>query len=115
MSISYSGYNVNCATFKADGDIFKDDVVKMSANCTVTSCEEDDVFCGALKKKENDGCASVQLNGTLTTFYSGTAPSLGYCNLVADGTGGVKVATSGGRPYLIFFIDTKFNMIEFLL
>ena len=46
--------------------------------------------------------------------YSGSAPTLGYTGLVADGNGGVT-ASVDSKTYLVTDIDTTDNTIGFML
>ena len=51
-----------------------------------------------------NGIAGVQLHGFAEVDYTGTAPGLGYVNLAANGSGGVKVL-SNGRACLVVSVD----------
>ena len=57
---------------------------------------------------------TVQYRGFVTLPYSGTAPSVGYGILAADGAGGVKGAQSG-ESYLIVNVDTTAKTVCVLL
>ena len=57
----------------------------------------------------------MQLAGFVTLSYSGTAPSLGYAALVADGSGGVKSAESSLRNRLVVDVDATAGTVTFLL
>ena len=52
--------------------------------------------------------AAVQLRGYVQAAYTGTAPALGFASLVADGSGGLRVAGTGetGRNCLVVSVDT---------
>ena len=78
----------------------------MSENDTVCLCAAGDKPAGVCL--EADGTfALVQVSGCVTLPYTGTtAPAAGYNTLAADGTGGVKVVTTGGKEYLVFKVDT---------
>lgn len=115
MNISFNGFNKKLATFEIAGQMYKGDVVKMTDNYKVSPCSSGDDFCGTLVSKENDNCGAIQLTGATTVIYSGTAPSVGYCNLVADGNCGVKVSSTGGQPHLIVSVDTTLKLAEILL
>lgn len=78
-------------------------VCKITANGTVCPCADGDKFCGVLEGIRG-GFAGVQLEGFAELKYSGTAPALGYVNLCANGTGGVK--TGSGNAYLAVSVDT---------
>ena len=78
-------------------------VCKVTANGTVEPCEAEESFCGVLEGIRG-GFAGVQLHGFAMLSYTGTAPSLGYCNLVADGSGGIKTGEAG-KSYLVVNVD----------
>ena len=48
---------------------------------------------------------NVIMKGFMTLAYSGTAPALGYAALGADGDGGVKAVTTGGRTVLVVEVN----------
>lgn len=79
-------------------------VCKVSANGTVAPCSDGDVFVGVLEGIRK-GFAAVQMHGFVTLPYTGTAPTLGYNNLVANANGGVKVGENG-RSCLVVSVDT---------
>ena len=86
MSISYEGIGEWCATFVC-GAVSEGDIVKVSANGTVGKCTAGDGFCGVVRAVAHDGKAcTVQLGGLASVKYSGTAPAVGYAELVADGS-----------------------------
>ena len=85
--------------------------VRMSSNGTVIACADGEVFCGVMESLRG-GYAGVQLHGFVTLPYSGTAPSLGYNELMANGAGGVKVA-SGGRKVLVVSVDSTAMAVTF--
>lgn len=112
MSVSFSGFNENTATFKAKEEIANGAPVTVSESDTVALCGNGKKFCGFVTECSG-GYASVQLSGTVTAVYSGTAPALGYSKLVSDGTG-VKTADDG-REYLVFAVDTAKKTVTFLM
>jgi len=86
MSISYEGIGEWCATFVC-GAVSEGEIVKVSANGTVGKCTAGDGFCGVVRAVAHDGKAcTVQLGGLASVKYSGTAPAVGFSELVADGT-----------------------------
>lgn len=104
MNISMKGYGENIATFRTDGVVSTSYAVKMADNFTVTPCNSGDAFIGTAVNVKNE-YACVQLDGYVTLSYTGSAPAVGYCSLVADGKGGVKVSDTG-RAYLVTDVDT---------
>ena len=112
MSVSFNGFNENTATFKANEEIAGGAPVKMSESNTVVACANGDKFCGFAIDCDG-GYASVQLSGTVTAVYSGTAPKVGYASFVSDGTG-VKTA-DGGREYLVVAVDEAKKTVTFIM
>ncbi len=112
MSVSFGGFNSNAVTFKATESIENGCAVKISESNTVTPCANGDVFCGFVLNGEN-GYASVQLCGAVTSTYSGSAPKTGYEMLVSDGKG-VK-ASADGREYLVVAVDENSQTVTFLM
>ena len=101
MSISYEGIGEWCATFVC-GAVSEGDIVKVSANGT-------DGFCGVVRAVAHDGKAcTVQLGGLASVKYSGTAPAVGYTELMADGSGGVSKPgeNQSGSSYLVLSVDS---------
>ena len=107
MSISYEGIGEWCATFVC-GAVSEGDIVKVSANGTVGKCTAGDGFCGVVRAVAHDGKAcTVQLGGLASVKYSGTAPAVGYAELMADGSGGVsKPGENQSSSYLVLSVDS---------
>ncbi|MBQ2842057.1 MAG: hypothetical protein IJE72_03380 [Clostridia bacterium] len=112
MSVSFNGFNENTATFKANEEIKGGTPVRMSESDTVTACENGDKFCG-IAVECSGGYASVQLSGTVTAEYSGTAPEVGYTSLVSDGNG--VTSSDGGREYLVISVDETASTVTFIM
>lgn len=113
MKISMNGYGENTATFRTDGIVCTSHTVKMTDNFTVAPCEAGDAFIGQAVNERNE-YACVQLGGYVTFTFTGTAPTVGYCALAADGNGGVTAA-DGAREYLVTDVDTAKNMVGLIL
>ncbi len=108
MSISYEGIGEWCATFVC-GAVSEGNIVKVSANGTVGKCTAGDGFCGVVRAVAHDGKAcTVQLGGLASVKYSGTAPAVGFSELVADGSGGVSKPgdNQNGSSYLVLSVDS---------
>ena len=104
MKVCFEEIGRMSATFTAEsGEAGQ--VVKVSGNGAVTPCADGEVFCGVMESLRK-GYAAVQLHGFVTLPYTGTAPGLGYNNLLANGSGGVKVG-SVGRSHLVVNVDTN--------
>lgn len=115
MRVSYEGIGQWAATF-ACGGVREGQVVKVSESGTVSACEAGDRFCGVVLAVSRDGEAcTVALGGMVTAGYSGgTAPTAGWVDLAADGSGGVTVA-EGGRSYLAVDVDSAAGTVTFVL
>jgi len=92
--VSFEGIGEVAATFYAEDGVKAGEVVKLSADSTVSACADGDRFCGvALGARE--GCAGVQIGGLAQVKCDDAAVAPGYVLLCADGAGGVKKADSG--------------------
>ena len=113
MNISYEGIGQWAATF-ACGKVAQGELVKISAPGTVSPCEAGDRFCGMTVSVGRDGACAVALGGMITAGYTGAAPTLGWCGLKADGSGGV-MAAEGGGTYLVVDVDESSGTVTFAL
>ena len=95
MSVSFEGVGQVCTTFLGGG-LTEGHVVKLAGNGTVGACSDGDGFIGAAVCCKDDAC-TVQVGGFVTVSYSGTAPSVGWRALAADGNGGVKAVGTRRR------------------
>ena len=116
MNVSYEGIGQWAATFACAG-VTGGQVVKVSANGTVAKCAEGGSFDGVVLSVARDGKAcSVAMGGMVTVSYSGdTAPAAGWNSLTADGSGGVTVASTGGKSYLAVDVDTTAGTMTIVL
>ena len=119
MKLSYEGIGQWAATF-ACSDVTEGEVVKISANDTVAACSAGEAFCGMVLSvsRTQDAC-TVALGGLVTAGYSQSeddddAPTLGWCILCGDGSGGVKTAAAG-RSYLVVDVDSTSKTVTFAL
>lgn len=113
MSISFHGIGQVCATFLGKA-ISEGHVVKMSDHGVAAACADGNDFFGVAMCCKDDAC-SVQVAGFVTVGYSGTAPSVGWATLAANGAGGVKTVSDGGRSYLIVSVDTTAQTVTIKL
>ena len=107
MSVAFNGTENAVLTFEV-GTVTAGYTVAMSANNKVANATSGDAVVGILLNKRN-GFGAVQVRGYAEVSYSGdTAPSLGFNELVADGSGGVRLVgnTESGRAYLVVNLDT---------
>ena len=103
MSISYNGIGHFSVTFPEDG-CTEGAVCKLSTDGEANACSAGDKLFGVVKFVDG-GKACVLIEGFVTVSYTGTAPNCGWCNLSADGNGGVK-SDSAGKEYLVAEVDT---------
>ena len=116
MNVSYEGIGQWAATFACDG-VSAGQVVKVSGNGTVAKCADNDGFEGVVLSVARDGKAcSVAMGGMVTVSYTGaSAPAAGWNSLAADGSGGVKVVSDGGKGYLAVEVDTTAKTVTIVL
>lgn len=113
MAVAFGGFNENTATFRTTAKLETGAPVTMSGNNTVKASASGAAFCG-IAMSSDDNYASVQLSGTVTLPYTGTAPTVGYSKLSSSGTG-VKSDTTNGREYLVLSVNTGAKTVTFLL
>ena len=100
MNVSFEEIGRLAVTF-ADSGVAAGQVCKVSGNGTVAPCADGDKFCGVVEGVRG-GHAAVQVAGFAQVAFSGSL-SVGYVNLCANGSGGVKAGT--GREYLVVRVD----------
>lgn len=106
MNVSFAGFGENIATFEAAAPIPAGTPVKMTGNGQVAACSAGDVFIGVAVSQRGD-FVGVQLKGYRSAAVTGSV-SLGWAQLVADGSGGVKAAAedASGVNVLVVSADT---------
>lgn len=113
MTISMNGFGAAYATLEAAAGL-EPGIVALSGNRKVDAAAAGKAFAG-VAVSVRDGLALVQLSGVCRLPYTGTtAPTVGYCKLVADGAGGIKVADTG-RELLVTAVDSTGKTAEVLL
>jgi len=117
MKVSFEGMGELVATFY-NGDEsaqIQGKPVAMSGSGEVEGCGEGERFMGIAVSATAEA-AAVQLGGYVRCTYSGTAPSVGYVQLVADGSGGVAVdEDEKGSILLVLDVDTAEKTVGFML
>ena len=106
MNISFEGIGQMGVTFAAAGEVKNGEPVKITANGTVSGCSDGDAFIGAAVSAACDDAVSVIMRGFIKLPYSGASPALGFTALSADGKGGVKAVSTGGREALVVEVNT---------
>ena len=84
-----------------------------SASSTVVNTARNGTLVGVIVGVRGS-LVAVRYRGFVTLPYSGSAPSIGYSILVADGSGGVKTAQSG-VSYLVASVDSSAKTVCILL
>ena len=102
MNVSFEEIGRLAVTFAQEG-CESGQVCKLGSDGKVTACAAGDKFCGVVEGIRG-GFAAVQVEGFATVRISG-AVNVGYVNLCADGSGGVKSGT--GREYLVVQVDAN--------
>ena len=102
-SISMQGVGASCLSAKKGSAATAGYPCHFTANDTVADSANGAVFSGVIAGVR-DELVTVQYRGFVTLPYTGTAPAVGYANLAANGSGGVKTA-SGGRSLLVVSVD----------
>ena len=115
MKISFEAIGQKMVTFAAGSGAEAGKVCKVTSDGTVGACTAGDSFCGVVSHVQ-DGAAAVVTAGFVTLPYTGdTAPAAGWGKLAANAAGGVAVASSGGREYLIVSVDTAAKTVGLFL
>lgn len=112
--ISFEAIGEQMVTFLAADGAASGEVGKITVNQTVDVCSDGDKFCGVIGTVRG-GTAALQMGGYAELAYTGTAPTLGWCGLAADGNGGVKIAATGGREYLVVSVDSENKIVGLFL
>lgn len=114
MKVCFDGIGGDLVTFCSDGAV-KGQVVKVTAAGTVGPCAAGNTVDGVAVIVDG-GYAGVRLHGFATVKCSdNTLPAVGHAVLAADGNGGVKTVTSGGRDYLVADRDAGGATLTILL
>lgn len=125
--INYLDANSEFTMYCKAGSTAKlEEPVGFSGNYTVGAQSDGDALQGVCKALNPIGCG-VQLKGVVKLPYSETAgatdddpdlvPTLGWCAMVADGKGGVRVAGADeiGTLVLVIAVDTTAETVEFIM
>lgn len=116
MSVSFQGVENAVLTFEA-GAVTVGWPVALTANNKVANAPTGAIPLGIALNKRSDH-AAVQFRGYAEANYSGSVPpALGWNSLVANGSGGLRVAGSGesGRSCLVVNLDTTDKVMGLFL
>ena len=113
--VSFEEIGAVAATFLAGENAKKGQMVGLSAANTVDACAADGRFCGLALDVSPDGVASVQVAGFAQVPCTDGTVLPGWTALAADGSGGVKKVSTGGREYLVVSTDADAGTAVVLL
>lgn len=113
MGISFQSIGRQSVSFFGSAKLKAGQPCKVASNNTVGACAAGDRFCGVVGNGR-DGVYEVTLKGFVTLPYTGTAPTVGYSALAADGNGGVAV-TEDANEYLVTVVNTVDSTVGFFL
>ncbi len=113
INISFKGFNNNCMTFSAGEGATIGAPAALDENGKIVNAEADEKFLGVICNVRGD-ITGVQLEGYTEAKYTGTAPSLGWATLTADGEGGVQ-ADENGTAYRVLKVDATNATVGFIL
>lgn len=113
MNHNFTGFNTNEVTLDAASAVAAGKAITLADSYTADIPSAGADFCGVCSAVRGSH-ASVVFSGHTTVAFSGTAPTVGYCKLVADGNGGVKLGDSG-RAILVVGVDTDEAVIDIII
>ena len=97
--ISFEDIGAVVATCQVEGEVSGGQMVKLTGNAKVAPCADGDKFCGVVMEPRT-GIAGVQFKGFMTVGCTGSLTP-GWAVLAADGSGGVKAASTGVNALVI--------------
>ncbi len=115
MKVSFEGIGESVVTFynSKTSAAAAGVPVRMSGNGEVSACADGERFFGYALSCDKD-FAAVQTAGYIELGYTGTAPTVGFTKLAANGSGGVKAAETGGE-FLVIDVDTANKIVGLML
>lgn len=114
MTYTLNGFDTKAVTLKHDETFDVGAAVMLTDAYTVSMPASGNPFCGVCTEVRGD-YATVVLGGYVKVKYTGTAPTVGYQKLSADGKGNVKADTTNGREHLVLSVDSNNSTVEFIL
>ncbi|MDO4749598.1 MAG: hypothetical protein Q4A39_02020 [Eubacteriales bacterium] len=114
MNISFDSIGQTAVTFcnNSSAPAKAGDCVCMSANAEVSAAGANKRFFGVALSAD-DSFAVVQTAGVVSLPFSGTAPSVGWVKLAANGENGVVQDNTNGSEFLV--LDVSDSTITFVL
>ena len=88
--------------------------VVISANETAALAADGNDFYGVIESiSEDEDVCVVRNHGLVEVPYTGSAPSVNWAQLAANGSGGVKSGTGANKYYFILKVDTTNALVTF--
>lgn len=111
----FNGYGENALTFSVDLESTKKGTpIKIDTFNVAKSVSDGEDFIGVCKGVDSIK-ATVIMDGYVEVPYTGTEPTLNYCGLVGNATGGVKVSATAKRNYKVIKVDKEKHIVGFIL
>ena len=116
MSVAFDGMDNLVVTFRCSGTVEAGSPVILSANDTVADGGTGKAPIGVLLQKRGN-YAAVQIRGYVTLPYTGTAPALGWQELMTNGSQGLRTVTTGeaGKACLVVRVDEETSTLGLFL
>jgi hypothetical protein len=115
MSVSFAGLDQMVVTFRGE-DVTAGYPVRLTGDGTVAEAGTGESMVGvALNSRE--GYVGVLLRGYTELPFSGTQPDLGWTDLLANGSGGVRTGSGGdgSHPCLVVSVDADKKIVGLFL
>ncbi|MDD6023683.1 MAG: hypothetical protein PUC06_05515 [Oscillospiraceae bacterium] len=108
--VGFDGIGSMVITVK-DGGVVPGQPCKCSGGKAMEKAAAGEAFQGVCLWQRDD-IAGVQVDGFVTMPYTGTAPTVGFDILAADGNGGVQKSASG-KSRMIVDVDSVLKTVTF--
>ncbi len=108
MRVAFEGTGQLVVTFETEGEVMLGTPVVMGDNHTVKTAGKDEAPIGFVQH-ERQGFAAIQLQGFVDCPFTGTAPTVGWNKLSADGQGGCQLDEQGLSRLVVWVKDDRFG------
>lgn len=113
--ISFNGFNTNVMTISTKETLAQHTPVTVDNDSLCIAAPADADFIGVVVAQRGN-IVTVQTDGYVELPYTGEDdPTMGYCGLVSDGEGGVKVTTGAAKQYKLLRVDDNAETVGFIL
>lgn len=114
MRVGFKGFKEQVLTFLAASEIAAGSPVTVADTGLISNSAADDEFAG-VATQGGEKFAPVMISGYTKLSYTSGTPKCGWQYITADGSGGVKIASSGKKARLVVEIDTDNKTIGVIL